>query len=1043
MVRIRTLQKMFLQSSAFQIYNASAGSGKTYQLAKNYLRLILAPNSPFKYRELLALTFTNKAVGEMKDRILQYLQEFSFSKTPEKSQSLFEELQQDLGYNATELRTKAATTLKELLHNYGFFEISTIDKFNHKIIRTFARDLKIAQNFEVELDTDSLLQEAVLRILDKAGHHDALTATLIRFSLEKIDDNKSWNIAFDLNQMGKMLFNENHAPYLKKFHPKSLADFDALKNRLQREIQRLEKQAVSLAEEVLETITTLGFEFADFPRETLPNHFRKIAAGETNINFLYKNKIEEQLNQNKILKTSIEKPSEGLVTQIAPMYLQVKSILYALKAYKKAAGAIMAVSLLNEIQKEVKEVQSERNLLAISDFNTIISEEVTNQPVPFIYERLGEKYRHFFIDEFQDTSIKQWSNLVPLIGNALESMDEHGETGSLLLVGDVKQAIYRWRGGEASQFLDLSIGKTNPFTVAPNTNQLNKNWRSCKTIINFNNSFFTFINQLFTKSEFQELFIDGNRQETNDKSGGYVNISYHSNEIGANGNPQCKKTLETIKKIKSLGYPYRDICILVRENRKGELLANFLAQQGIPLVSADVLLLKNSPEVQFLVALLKYLEAPNEKLYRFELLSYLCPEEQPLHDFLDRNLQKMDAFLADHYDFDPNTIVLLSTYDVLELAIQRFDLAKNSNAYINYFLDTVLDYGNKEGAAIYDFLSYWELKQDSLALSAPEHLDAVKIMTIHKAKGLEFPFVIFPFADSPVEGGPIKNDVWVPIDKTKFEGFEHLVLKASPELEFFSRDSHKLYMEEKEKTLLDSINVLYVALTRAIQGLFVLCENGKGTKITYGSLLKSFCETQQTERPNEHEFAYGSLEAKSKVLDTIQEEKNIPYIYSSKFKYENNPVRLASSLHNGKNDEARSRGNVIHDLLAKVYSPEDVAKAVGTLVANGLIPYTEASAYEEIAWNVVSHEKLSNYFDKNIKSLNEIELLDTNGAVLRPDKMVIYKEEVVLIDYKTGAQSTSHKNQLRQYEEIVSKMGYFVTHKILVYINESITPIFV
>lgn len=1043
MVRIRTLQKKILQSSAFQIYNASAGSGKTYQLAKNYLRLILAPNSTFRYRELLALTFTNKAVGEMKDRILQYLQEFSLPKTPDKSLSLFEALQRDLGYDTAELRTKAAATLKELLHNYGFFEIATIDKFNHKIIRTFARDLKIAQNFEVELDTDSLLREAVLRILDKAGQHKALTATLIQFSLEKIDDNKSWNIAFDLNQMGKMLFNENHGPYLKKLRPKALVDFATLKNTLQREIQLLEKQAVTLAEEVLETIGTLGFEFADFPRETLPNHFKKIVAGETDVNLLYKNKIEEQLSQNKILKTSVTKPSEILVSQIFPIYLEVKSTLHSLKAHKKAEGAIMAVSLLNEIQKEVKEVQSERNLLAISDFNTIISEEVTNQPVPFIYERLGEKYRHFFIDEFQDTSKKQWSNLIPLIGNALESMDEHGETGSLLLVGDVKQAIYRWRGGEASQFLNLSNGKNNPFTILPITNQLNKNWRSCKTIINFNNSFFTYISQLFTNSEFQQLFIDGNHQEPNDQPGGCVNISYYSNDVGANENPQSIKTLETIKKIKSLGHSYRDICVLVRENSKGELLANYLAQQGIPLVSADVLLLRNSPEVQFLVALLKHIEAPNEQLYRFELLSYLCPKGQPLHDFLDRNLQGMEAFLAKHYQFDTSTILLLSTYDVLELAIERFDLAKNSNAYINYFLDFALDYENKESTAIFDFLLFWELKQDSLALSAPEHLDAVKIMTVHKAKGLEFPFVIFPFADSPLHGGPKKNDVWIPIDKNKFEGFEHLVLKASAELEFFSKASHELYKEEKEKTLLDSINVLYVALTRAVQGLFVLCENVKGSRVTYGSLLKSFCETQQAERPNDHEFTFGSLATKTKGKSTIQEEKTIPYIYSTKFKYENNPVRLATSLHNGKNDDARYRGNLIHDLLAKVYSSDDIVKAVGTLVDSELIPHSEARIYEEMVGKVVSHEKLSNYFSKNIKSLNEIELLDTNGVVLRPDKMVISNMEVVLIDYKTGAQSATHKNQLHQYEEIVLKMGYFVTHKIIVYINESITPIFV
>ena len=1032
-----------MPSSAFQIYNASAGSGKTYQLSKNYLRLILAPKSQFRYRTLLALTFTNKAVGEMKDRILHHLREFSLPKTPEKSISLFEELQNDLGYTVDELRTKAGNTLKELLHNYGFFEISTIDKFNHKIIRTFARDLKIAQNFEVELDTDSLLHEAVLRVLDRAGQDNFLTTALINFSLEKIDDNKSWNIGYDLNQMGKMLFNENHMPYLRDLRPKSLADFASFKKTIKSKILLLEKEAVYLAEEVLEKIATLGFEYSDFPRETLPNHFRKIAAGETNLTLLYKNKIEEQLLQKKILKATITKPPEVLTSFIAPHYLKLKSILYSLKGYKNAYHTVMAVSLLNEIQKEVKELQEERNLLAVSDFNTIIAEQVKNQPVPFIYERLGEKYRHFFIDEFQDTSKKQWANLIPLIGNALESMDEQGETGSLLLVGDVKQAIYRWRGGEASQFLNLSLGKTSPFSVGPSVHQLRKNWRSGKTIIDFNNGFFTYISKIFTNQEFHQLFIDGNQQESNQKTGGYVNISYCNKDADASTHPQCLKTLEAIKKITALGYHYRDICILVRENSKGILLANFLAQQGIPLISADVLLLKNSAEVRFLVALLKHIEAPNEQLYRFEVLSYLCPEGYNLHDFLERHLKRLDDFLAHQYQFDLNNLQLQSTYDLLELAIQRFDLVKTSNAYINYFMDTVLDHSKKESTAIYDFLSFWEVKQDSLALSAPEHLEAVKIMTVHKSKGLEFPFVIFPFANSTVQGGPKKNDVWVPIDQNAHAGFDRIVLKAAPELEFFSETSHQMYREENEKTILDSINVLYVALTRAIQGLFVLSDQEKGNKVTYGSLLKTFCKAQKPEQPDDQEFVFGVLEAKYLSAKSVQKEKPIPYIYSTRFNLENSPVRLAASLYHAKNDEARNRGNLIHDLMAKVYTMEDIQTVVAAMVVNGQIPQMESSTYEELARKIVSHEKLSSYYTKNVKSLNEIELLDIDGTIIRPDKMVVSNENVVLIDYKTGAQSPSHKNQLQHYEEIISKMGYFVTHKIVVYINESITPIFV
>jgi len=1032
-----------LQRSPFQIYNASAGSGKTYQLSKNYLRLILAPKSNLKYRALLALTFTNKAVGEMKDRILQNLQDFSLEEIPKKSEPLFLELQDEFGCTKGELKLRAANTLKELLHNYGFFEISTIDKFNHKIVRTFARDLKIAQNFEVELDTESLLHEAVLRVLNKAGQDKVLTTTLINFSLEKIDDHKSWNIGYDLNQVGKILFNENHSAFLQDLQPKNIGDFNRLKKSIKDKILLLEGESVCLAKKVLDKIVELGFEYTDFPRETLPNHFKKIAAGETALRALYQNKIEGHILEKKILKATIARQESTLLPFITTHFFELKSMVHSIQAYKNAYGNILALSLINEIQKEVKKLQEERNVLAISDFNTIISKEVKNQPVPFIYERLGEKYRHFFIDEFQDTSKNQWANLTPLIGNALESMDEKGESGSLLLVGDVKQAIYRWRGGEASQFLNLSNGQANPFTIRPQINQLGKNWRSHNTIVDFNNGFFTYISNIFTKPDFHQLFIDGNKQDINGTLGGYVNVTFLEKKYNTKIHPQCLKTLETIQKITTLGHSFKDICILVRENSKGMLIANYLAEQGIPLISADVLLLKNSPEVQFLIALLRYFENPKERLYRFEILSYLSPEEGCFHDFIENHIEHLNSYLSDYHQFHQDNLLLLSTHDFLEFAIQRFDLAKTSNAYINYFMDAVLDYGNKESTAIFDFLVYWERKQDSLTISAPEHLEAVKIMTVHKSKGLEFPFVIFPFANNPIQGGPKKNDIWIPVDNREYQGFNHVLFKSSPELEFFSEDSNKLYLEEREKTILDSINVLYVALTRAIAGLFVLCDDEKGNKTTYGTLLRTFCIEQRQQQPDTLEFSFGNLTQKQEAVNIPVGTKPIPYIYSTRLQTERNPVRLAASLPSNSNRDALNKGNLIHALMANVHTAEDIKTAVDTMVNNGTILTTESQDYKQLAMQIVSHKKLSAYYAKSAISLNETEILDVDGAVIRPDRVVISNKNVVLIDYKTGAQSTSHKNQLRHYEEILSKMGYFVTNKVLVYINESITPIFI
>ncbi len=979
----------------------------------------------------------------MKDRILQNLQDFSTINPLKKTNPLFLELQKEFNYTKGELQKKASKTLKELLHNYGFFEVLTIDKFNHKIIRTFARDLKIAQNFEVELDTDSLLNEAVFRVLNKAGDDIPLTKTLIDFSLEKIDENKSWNIGFDLNQTAKILFRENHSTHLQHLQDKSIADFLRLKKTLKKRILVLQEECITISKAVLHKIVELGFGFSDFPRETLPNHFKKIAAGETNIRTLYQNKLEENLLEGKILKATVKMPADQLLPYLTDSFLKLKQLVHYIKSYKNAYGAILPLTLINEIQKEVKNLQEERNILGISDFNSIIAKEVKDQPVPFIYERLGEKYRHYFIDEFQDTSKKQWTNLIPLIGNALESIDENGETGSLLLVGDVKQAIYRWRGGEASQFLNLSTGKNNPFVVAPQIEQLGKNWRSHSAIVDFNNAFFTYVSQIFESSDFKRLFVDGNQQQKNGGSGGYVQLSFLERDKEAATDPHCQRTLDAIQSIIQHGYRYQDICILVRENKKGVLLANFLAQHNIPLISADALLLKNSPEVQFLVVLLRHLEQPMEKAYCYGILNHLCPENQNLHDFLERHLDDLHDFLAQEHGFDLERYALLPTYDLLEIAIRKFNLAADSNAYLNYFMDIVLEYGKKQSIAIFDFLEYWDLKQEGLAISAPEHLNAVNIMTVHKSKGLEFPFVIFPFANSAIDGGVKKNDLWIPVDKERFNGFGELLFRAGQELEYFSDTAANAYQEEKEKTALDAINVLYVALTRAIAGLYVFSDGEKGSKTTYASLLRAYLSQNMGEQQNSLEYSFGEMTFQPLQNETTTNEIFIPYIYTTNLAGEKNPIKLAPSLYTLKNKDAIIEGNLVHSLMAAIHTKEDINPAVSEMIRMGILTTELSDDYKNLARSIVTHEKLAHYYEKGIEAYNEKDLLDTDGGLARPDRLVIMDTSAIVIDYKTGEPKEAHGNQLHHYGSILSKMGYFVAHKIVVYTDQNITPIFV
>jgi len=315
-----------VDNSSFKIYNASAGSGKTYTLSSAYLKIILS--RPFSFKRILAITFTNKAVNEMKGRILQSLFNFSKVTANEKASPLFLEIMDALELSVPELQKLSELRLKEILHNYAFFDISTIDKFTHRLIRTFARDLKIPQNFEVVLDTDLLLDEAVARILSKAGEDKELTKVLLNFALEKIDDDRSWDIGYDLLKIGKLLFNENNITHLASLKDKDLLSFKVLKEKIIGQLQSLEKELSTMATETLKYIEGSGLEMGDFPYQTLPNHFKKIKDGVLSPSILYKNKLEENLTSGKIVKANVVLPSTEIPIRLLQQYLDLKTLIY-------------------------------------------------------------------------------------------------------------------------------------------------------------------------------------------------------------------------------------------------------------------------------------------------------------------------------------------------------------------------------------------------------------------------------------------------------------------------------------------------------------------------------------------------------------------------------------------------------------------------------------------------------------------------------------------------------------------------------------------
>lgn len=1030
-------------TSPFKIFNASAGSGKTHTLTKAYLKIALSGAGSFK--KILAITFTNKAVNEMKHRILDSLYQFSKIDDSQDATPLFLDLMNELQIDAKTLGKRSKTTLKEILHNYAFFDISTIDHFTHRLIRTFAKDLKLPQNFEVVLDNDILLDEAVTRLVYKAGTDRKLTKVLLNFALEKIDDDKSWDIGIDLFNIGKLLFNETHTSHLEKIKDKGIDDFLGLKEVLRKRSTALRESLTDTASQTLRLIDEEGLDTTDFTGSYFPKFLMKIADGDLKMDFTagWKQNFETATLYNKSTSENVKVMLDRLQPEFTTVFNALQAGYYELAFLQNAYNNIVPLTLLNAIQQEVKALQIENDQLSISEFNTLISKEIRNQPAPFIYERLGEKYRHYFVDEFQDTSTLQWNNLVPLIGNALESEDMQGRRGSLFLVGDAKQAIYRWRGGRAEQFLNLANNVENPFVAAPKTELLPVNYRSHEEVIKFNNDFFTATSPFLNNELYHILFVEGNHQGYNAKKGGTVQLTFIENDDEEDKNTlYCEEVLKTIRAVIDKNYGYESVCILVRGKKEGVLLADYLAHQEIPTISSESLLLNSSDKVRFLANVLAYCEDVKNLEVAYGMLSFLSSGKKDRHPFIFDNLHQVAKFLKADYGFDLDVLKRISVYDGVELAIKQFDLAPKSDAYITYFMDVVLEVEQKQGTGIQAFLSHWEKKKDRLSISAPENIDAVRIMTIHKAKGLEFPIVIFPFANENIYKRMDKK-LWLPLNANAFNGFEEVLVNEKKEVENYGEVAAELYYEEEHKMELDALNVLYVALTRAEKALYIISEkdltkDGEHKTDLYSGLFIDYLKKKALWKDEESRYSFGFLDINT-TASTSTPNENISYRYTHKNRPEFRILTRSGMLWDTDREAALSRGNLIHYVLGLVETQDDVDTAFENLIRNGDIANDEIESVKKSIGQVLTHPELAVYFQRGKVIKNEKDIITEKGRILRPDKIILQGNEASLIDYKTGSPDSKYKEQLYLYADALETMGYEVRNRLIVYINESVS----
>lgn len=1043
------------QPNTFTIYNASAGSGKTFTLVKDYLKILFLSKNSIAFKNILALTFTNKAVAEMKGRIIYTLKLFSDDAILITPNSMFKAIVEELNIEPKTLHEKSKKILHTIVHNYAAFDVSTIDKFNHKLIRTFAYDLKLPLNFEVELDSNYVLGKAVDKLIDKAGTNKELTQLLVDFAIEKADDDKSWDIAYDFNNVAKLLVSESDLPFISILKEKSIEDFKILKSDLAKRMKLFESQIKEKAQKVLTLIDECGLQYEDFSRKTLPNHFLKLI--ELDFYKIYENQLQNNIAENTSIYTQKTPPEissiiDSILPQIEVEFLEIKSLVFEYLFVKNCLKNVAPLSVLNAITNTLQELKDEDNFLLISEFNSIINTEINAQPTPFIYERLGEKFKHYFIDEFQDTSELQWHNLIPLIDNALSGENLKGETGTAMLVGDAKQAIYRWRGGKSEQFINLYNKTDKPFVIEQNVKNLPVNYRSTKTIVDFNNMFFNHISDFAFSNEDYAKVYKNSKQDFFNKDDGYIELSFLETKDENKDELFGEKVLQSIHKAIECGYNYGDICIITRKNKEGVALAEFLSNNNISIVSSESLLLKNAPEVNFLINVLKLVIQPKNNELKIAVLNYIATYKLDIknaHAFYSELVQ-LDAVAFFNglkpygFDFNFQTFSTLPIYEATETVLRQFNLNTSSNAYLQFFLDEVLDYSQKMNASYNGFIEYWERRKDKLSIVASEGDEAVQIMTIHKSKGLEFPVVIFPYANQNIYFD-MSPKIWFPVNPDDFNGFSFQYINLNKDLENYNELGAQLYNEYQSKLELDAINLLYVVLTRAINQLYIISEYdldkaGNEKLNFYSGLFINYIKSQNLWESNITEYIFGSLKTKKEVKESTKQNLTQSTLISTQKEDHNlNIVTTSGYLWDTEQEKAIEKGNLVHNIMAHIKTESDIEFALDQFMHSGKINSSQEKELKPIIINLVNHNVLKPYFNSELTIYNEKDIITREGQILRPDRVVINsKNEAVIIDYKTGLENSKHKEQLYDYQYQLENMNFKVTKKILIYINDTI-----
>lgn len=1040
----------------FLIYKSSAGAGKTYTLVRNYLFLAFSPTAKdgleTRFSRILAITFTNKAAAEMKERILSCLREIIIDGS---DSNMAGDLCKDLNIQMPELQARAQVVHRAILHNYSDLSVCTIDSFMHRVVRTFAHDLDIPVNFNVQIENQEIIQAAVDQLFQEVGPENKdLTDMLTSFIEMRIARGESYKVEGNITSLCEELFGEKAPHYLEQLKDYNFAKFTELQKDFNAKNEAFEQSIVDAASQIKTILDDHNLAPADFAwanRGDFYNYFSNLSEG--NMAGLHKRSRvggqmeKKKITPNKDANAEVRETLNNIVDDILPLYETIDQLclseLLLYNTRRALLSNMLSLALMNHLKSLVDQYSVENEVLHISEFNKRISSVIKDDDVsPYIYERLGNRYINFLIDEFQDTSYLQWHNLVPLLANGVSQGHRS------LVVGDAKQAIYRFRQGDVRQFLNLPrVDDSNHSFSLVSSGQVDNlpcNRRSRQHVVTFNNEFFGWLKDQEPYASHQEISrIYENHEQEFVRLGGCVRLDYCDEEYILEQVYQS-----VVKMVQELGYQYRDIAIIAYKKNDLSRISDFLASrriadQEIPMVSAESFLLSNSLVVHLVRHLMGYLLNPDDKvaaLHVLDLLRSLGKLPNDCYDRLvDNDALRLEVSLREMAEFnlDVDLLSSLPLYDCVEHLLRIFGLDGIDTAYVSTLLNFINTYSRTHRQDLAEFLEFFDDKFSKLSSSTAGDLDAISLFTIHKAKGLEANVIIYPiFRDSNKS-----THLWVETSNEQL-GLPVGWISSAKEVSTLF-DSYR--DEESSNVLMDRLNLLYVALTRPKDKLLLICDEKANE---FGEPLRKFADLQVKAgamQKDDSGYQFGPMLAKDNEPKDEERKplksKSIPpqkvTMQRILFPEWESRVRIADQSTRRSLSENQSasirRGLQIHEVLSRIIVPADQDAAVSTYsLQNELTPAESAEFLSELS-QFLARPDVAPFFRSGLEVKTECPLVYL-GHEYRIDRLVVDGDTIHIVDFKTGVPNLEHEKQVADYAAAIASMGHQHIETHLLYI---------